>query len=703
MRIREKRYAFLFCYSNIRFVETLALICLLLLVAATIFPIAHSTQYTKAASGAASETSLTLSSSNVSMSLTPSANGAFSSSDASEQSTISVTTNNYTGYTLKLAGTGADDTSSRLTNANDEDKYFSSISSALSETSFNTAANNNKWGYKPSKYNSTANTDYLPAPSAEGDVLDKTTAANSDANTYTIALGARADLTNPAGGYVNTFIITATANPIAYFIIYDSDTTDAIDNMPPDQSASDFTGTSIALDTKEPTRNIHLFQGWCTSSITNNSTTSPSCTGTTYQPGAEFPINQTTTNNITLKAIWKLNAFNVTINSNNTSYGTVNTTSLTNVPYGTTLPATGTTSASITINGTTITATPTTATAQYTYSFTGWTHSCGTTLTSACTITANFTRLNNYTITINSNNTDYGTVSPASLTIPNGTALPSSGATTTSITIGGSTITATAKSGYLFKNWTHSCGATLTGACTITANFESAKTYMQDFTLANCQAQASSGNLKVYDKRDENDYTVRYINNQCWMTQNLRFTGASISSDTTNAPTTTLTYYQLDTNGSSQCNSTNGYNNACIKDSGDTTKGVWYNYYAATAGTISGSENSTAATQDICPKGWHLPSGPNTTSGTDFNKLVGNTTSGWQNPTTGLTAFGAVSGGLYLNGSLYDTGSGYWWSATAINTTVRYSLGYYSSSGQFNGSGGNYRYIGYFVRCVRSS
>ena len=45
---------------------------------------------------------------------------------------------------------------------------------------------------------------------------------------------------------------------------------------------------------------------------------------------------------------------------------------------------------------------------------------------------------------------------------------------------------------------------------------------IQTFTVEQCQSQASSGNVTVVDTRDGSDYTVRYINGACWMTQNLR-------------------------------------------------------------------------------------------------------------------------------------------------------------------------------------
>ena len=240
-----------------------------------------------------------------------------------------------------------------------------------------------------------------------------------------------------------------------------------------------------------------------------------------------------------------------------------------------------------------------------------------------------------------------------------------------------------------------------------TAPAPSTKLYMQDLTLADCQSSASSDNLTVTDRRDENDYTVKYINGQCWMTQNLRLTGTVSATDSNfSGSDFNVSQYSLDSTDSSyanHCNSTNGYNYACAKDSGSETTGAWYNYYAATAGTISGSSNTNPATSDICPSGWHLPSAPNTTADTDINKLVGNTTSGWQDPTPGLTAFGAVAGGYYYNGSLYSPEYGLWWSATARDATYRYRLFYDSSNGQFYGSGRDIRYNGIFLRCVKSS
>ena len=223
--------------------------------------------------------------------------------------------------------------------------------------------------------------------------------------------------------------------------------------------------------------------------------------------------------------------------------------------------------------------------------------------------------------------------------------------------------------------------------------------YIQDFTLADCQAQASSSDFTIYDERDGNAYTVRYIANACWMTQNLRYlgdTGSSagtmtIGNGNSNVANKSIALYSLDSSNagnfgdySSHCDSTNGYNYACVYDSGSTSTGVWYNYYIASGGTISTNSNTTEATSDICPAGWHLPSYEN------INSVESQ-----------ISAFSPSTGGWYYNGSLSDIANGYWWSTGVRNGTNRYNLYYANNSLNLNGS--NERYRGYFIRCVRAS
>ncbi len=274
-----------------------------------------------------------------------------------------------------------------------------------------------------------------------------------------------------------------------------------------------------------------------------------------------------------------------------------------------------------------------------------------------------------------------------------------------------------------------------TNAITLTAVWDLGRLYIQDLTLSQCQVNVGTNgnaanigdNITVYDKRssnytsgDEGDYTVRYINGACWMTQNLRIQGTVSATDSNfDSGSINVSQYDLKTNGSSECGSSNGYSNPCSHTpdstdmstigSGVTAKqvGAWYNYVAATAGTISTTSNSTNATQDICPSSWHLPTGSAAFTNSDFYKLFQSTSANLINPNNYLTAFGAVKGGVYNTGSIGSSAPyGYLWSATAYNgtsaPTTRYMMYYDSSRGQFS-HGGHFRYYGEFVRCVKTS
>ena len=203
--------------------------------------------------------------------------------------------------------------------------------------------------------------------------------------------------------------------------------------------------------------------------------------------------------------------------------------------------------------------------------------------------------------------------------------------------------------------------------------------YIQDFTLADCQAQASSGNVTVVDRRDDNDYTVRYINGACWMTQNLRLSGGRTL---TSADSNVASSWSFPSNS---LTSGNSYTEARSAISGNTSYGGYYNYCAASAGTVCSSSSEQDATQDICPKGWRLPT---------RNEMSGITSS------TSTSAFSPVLSGYYGGGTLYSTGSrGHWWSATASNSSEQYHLYYLGGLDTIGSSKSD----GESVRCIRSS
>ena len=202
--------------------------------------------------------------------------------------------------------------------------------------------------------------------------------------------------------------------------------------------------------------------------------------------------------------------------------------------------------------------------------------------------------------------------------------------------------------------------------------------YIQDLTLSDCQSRASDADFTVTDRRDDNDYTVRYINGACWMTQNLRLSGGR---DLTSADSNVTRNWSFPT-GSLTSGDT--YTEARSTISSDTSYSGYYNYCAASAGTVCSWSSAQDATQDICPKGWRLPT---------LNEMSG--------ITSYSSAFSPVYSGRYVGGSLSNTGSyGYWWSATADGITAQYYLYYYSGSLYTSSI---HKTLGFSVRCIRST
>jgi len=489
-----------------------------------ILPAIHFASSILSPSAFATDSTLTMSTSDTTFNITPSSSGNFATSTT--PATISVTTDNYTGYRLTLASSA--DASTALTNIADSTKSISSISSTISQSEFISNSNyTNMWGISPSKLNSQDNSNYLPAPTA-AITIDQTSSANSTANVYTIYPAAKVNYGIEAGSYTATLIAQVVINLATYNITY-VDSSNSATNMPANQSGST-SDPSLSFSSSIPARGTsYTFQGWCDGTVTSQDTPTPACSGTTYQPGTTINIEQTSNNSLTLNAIWKKNMFTINFVANNASYGTFSVTSLSKA-YGTLLPATGTTTTSIAIDGTTINTTP--------------------------------------------------------------------------------------ANGYILNNWTHGCGSTLTEDCTIVAHF--AGPYMQNFS---CGALGSGGTMNLYDRRDNNIYLIAKLpDGNCWMLDNLRLGGASPIALTT-ADTNIASDWTLPASGawtsSAQNSLTEAYISASYKDniastaygSGSGKVGVFYNFCAASAGTICVSNNQNNASYDVCPRGWRLPTG----------------------------------------------------------------------------------------------
>ena len=76
-----------------------------------------------------------------------------------------------------------------------------------------------------------------------------------------------------------------------------------ISNMPANTSASSY-DENVPISSQAPTREGYEFLGWCNTLPTTTDGTD-SCSGTTYSPGGNFTINQTTTaNSLSLYTMW---------------------------------------------------------------------------------------------------------------------------------------------------------------------------------------------------------------------------------------------------------------------------------------------------------------------------------------------------------------------------------------------------------------
>jgi len=149
----------------------------------------------------------------VTLAVTPTASG----SATSASDTVSVSTNNATGYYLQLASSSAQVT---LTNGGN------SIAASSGTQASPVTLANNTWGYRvdsaggfgagptstQTNVTSLSNT-WAAIPASGSPNTLKTTATTASADTTTVWYGAKVDTTKPNGTYSNTVTYTATTNP----------------------------------------------------------------------------------------------------------------------------------------------------------------------------------------------------------------------------------------------------------------------------------------------------------------------------------------------------------------------------------------------------------------------------------------------------------------------------------------------------------
>ena len=641
----------------------------------------------------------------------PTEDGTFRSNTAA----LSVSTNNETGYSLYMATSNGKNT---LTSQNPGTSNV--ISAVNGGDSGVTSANftNNTWGYNLSQEAVSDTTAYKAVPTATGDTALITTASPTEADTYNLTFGTKVDTSLPSGTYSNDVVVSVVANPA--YVPTISEVADMQDVTAETCAASAEGETATLVDTRDGsdytvakingncwmTQNLRLSGGRdltsADSNVTRNYTlpttqlagnsqsyTEPQTTissDTSYggyynycAASAGTVCNDTTEQDATQDICpkgWRLPTYNEQsgITSHTSSYDSAFLPVLSGGYNNGTLVSTGS-------RGNWWSATASNSSYQHSLDYNG-SILIHIDLSKYNGLSVRCIRSNPGTLTINFDGNDSTGGSTASQQIAAGN--------TASLNANGFT-----RSGYAFTGWNTAADGSgtsyadgddytvtpATGDATITlyAQWKSQVNYIQNFTLADCQSQASSGNVTVVDSRDNNSYTVRYINGACWMTQNLRLAGGQTLTSADSNVASSWTFPSTPLAGSSY-----SYTDPQVTISSNTSYGGYYNFCAASAGTNCQTSSTVNTTYDICPKGWRLPT---------YNEQNG--------IRSYASAFSPVLSGRYDNGSLNNTGSsGYWWSATAYGSSNQCYLHYNGGSLNTNdGSKGN----GFSVRCIRSS
>lgn len=224
---------------------------------------------------------------------------------------------------------------------------------------------------------------------------------------------------------------------------------------------------------------------------------------------------------------------------------------------------------------------------------------------------------------------------------------------------------------------------------------------MQNFdksTLVNTGDQVA-----LRDTRDGSIYTVKKLaDGNVWMTDNLRLIGTTITNQDSNI--TAASFVVPGNNWGDSLDQTDKRTNPYVLDSGSGKFGVYYNFAAASAGTITGAQNNTDATEDICPKGWRLPTGSEVTGLLTAYDVTADA--------AGVAIMTSAPLNFQLSGSIMwrnanapglQGDGGYYWTSTAEDGQYRKDIvieDYPDGSSTFVGQGHYSRQSGIPMRCI---
>ena len=190
----------------------------------------------------------------------------------------------------------------------------------------------------------------------------------------------------------------------------------------------------------------------------------------------------------------------------------------------------------------------------------------------------------------------------------------------------------------------------------------------------------------LVDTRDDNTYTVsKLADGKCWMTQNLRIAGKTL----TPADSDVTTDYTI------PASSLSGFISYDTSNAYVDSDGGFYTWYTATAGTGTQalSTDGQNTTVSICPKGWRLPTSGNNG---EFEVLYDNyySSSALRSNPINLT----LSGNVAISSRGGQGSYGEYWSSTVYSSSNAYDLSLNASNAGF---ASHYdKTNGFSVRCI---
>ena len=236
-------------------------------------------------------------------------------------------------------------------------------------------------------------------------------------------------------------------------------------------------------------------------------------------------------------------------------------------------------------------------------------------------------------------------------------------------------------------------------------------TYMQDFNGLSDRDKASVLNsmedstvYNLVDNRDNKSYAIAKLKDgNIWMAENLDLGRTELTTDLTSENTNlTETVTAATFNSWKKVSGTRTYDTGEFitldgaDETSQTSYGTLYNYYVASAGTISGESNSDDVLYDICPAGWRLPTGG---SSGEFQALYAqyNSYDLMRAPIEDGGAAFTLTGWFFSDVPEYQNVYGYFWSSSRRNNEFTHNLSLTTSDVS---TSSNRRYYGNSVRCV---